>query len=583
LGADPNLVVMPGEVGRSVATIQERQDAGDVAAPESKRRGLTPRQKNLVVFGVIAFFFALPLRGLLRSQGPPMEEGFMLVFPERVLRGDLPNKDFLHLYGPGSLWLLAGWFKTFGVSLWSERTFGLLQQIGVVLGVFGLARRWGRSVALFCALISLVIIVPPIGLTALAWVGGVALGLLGLLVLVEGRASLDETRQGRLALFGGFLSGWALLFRPDLILAVALGSVVIAWGMTRPFVKRLLIGFAIGVAAFLVHLATAGPVTVVKGMVLDPLIYLRGGRRLPVPPPLNHLDGFLQRAGAIQQIDWPIPSFTASQQLTLWFFGLLASVAILVGVGVWAVRRDPSRFQARVLLAVALFSLGMMPQAVQRVDSAHFGWVGCVPVAFLPIAFVEVLRAVAPRWQPRTRNVLAGAGTLAAMLLLIPYYTARPYSDYAGQSFGNHRLAWKIERNGRIFYYGRPDVADAAKQLLAKVDEVGKKGQRLLVGTTDLRKTPYSDAYLYYLLPEFPPGTYYIEMDPGVANRKGSKLAGDVARSDIVILSSVWNDWSEPNDSRKVGSDVPNQVLHRRFEKIGTYGNGLYELWVKRR
>ena len=82
---------------------------------------------------------------------------------------------------------------------------------------------------------------------------------------------------------------------------------------------------------------------------------------------------------------------------------------------------------------------------------------------------------------------------------------------------------------------------------------------------------------------DLPNGTYYIEMDPGVANRKGSKLAHDVATSDIVILSSVWNDWSEPNDSRKVGSDVPNQVLHRDFVEVGSYGNGLYELWVKRR
>jgi hypothetical protein len=322
---------------------------------------------------------------------------------------------------------------------------------------------------------------------------------------------------------------------------------------------------------------------VFKGMVLDPLIYLRGGRRLPVPPPFNHLDGFLQRAGALQQLHWPIPSLKASQQLTLWFFGLLAAVVVLVGVGWWSVRRDPSRFQSRVLLAVALFSLGMVPQAVQRVDSAHFGWVGCVPVAFLPVALVEVLRVARPAWRPRTRGALAGASTLLLLILVIPFYTARTYSDYTGQSFGNHRLAWKIERKGRVFYYGRPDVADAAKQLLAKVDEVGKPGQRVLVGTTDLRKTPYSDAYLYYLLPEYNPGTYYIEMDPGVANRKGSKLAHDVATSDIVILSSVWNDWSEPNDSRKVGSDVPNQVLHRDFVEVGSYGKGLYQLWVKKR
>ena len=101
----------------------------------------SPRTKRIVIFLVLAAAFALPLRGLLRNQGPPMEEGFMLVFPERVLHGDFPNRDFLHLYGPGSLWALAGWMKVLSVTLETERLFALLQQIGVVVGVFWLATR----------------------------------------------------------------------------------------------------------------------------------------------------------------------------------------------------------------------------------------------------------------------------------------------------------------------------------------------------------------------------------------------------------------------------------------------------------
>ena len=51
---------------------------------------------------------ALPLRGLYHTTGGTMEEAFMMVFPERMLKGDLPNRDFLHLYGPGALQVLAG-------------------------------------------------------------------------------------------------------------------------------------------------------------------------------------------------------------------------------------------------------------------------------------------------------------------------------------------------------------------------------------------------------------------------------------------------------------------------------------------
>ena len=111
----------------------------------------------------------------------------MLVFPERVLHGAIPNRDFLHLYGPGSVWALAGAFKVFGVSLLTERLFGLAQQMAIVFGIYALARRWGRTVAVSGAVTSALIIIP-FGLTALAWVGGVGLGVLGLAAGLEARA-----------------------------------------------------------------------------------------------------------------------------------------------------------------------------------------------------------------------------------------------------------------------------------------------------------------------------------------------------------------------------------------------------------
>ncbi len=146
----------------------------------SERTGkLTNRSGEAVALAVVAFMFALPLRGLLRAPGPPMEEGFMLVFPELVLHGEIPNRDFLHLYGPGSLWALAAAFKVFGYSLLTERLFGLAQQMAIVFGVYALTRRWGRTIAVSGAVTSALIIIP-FGLTALAWVGGVGLGVLGL-------------------------------------------------------------------------------------------------------------------------------------------------------------------------------------------------------------------------------------------------------------------------------------------------------------------------------------------------------------------------------------------------------------------
>jgi hypothetical protein len=55
------------------------------------------------------------------------------------------------------------------------------------------------------------------------------------------------------------------------------------------------------------------------------------------------------------------------------------------------------------------------------------------------------------------------------------------------------------------------------------------------------------------LLPDLDPATYSIEMDPGVANDKDSRLADELCLADIVILSSIWSDWDEPSDGRKFG------------------------------
>ena len=141
----------------------------------------------------------------------------MLVFPERVLQGDIPNKDFLHLYGPGSLWALAGVFKVFGVSLLTERFFGLAQQMAVVFGIYALARPWGRRLAVGLRAPRPALILVPFGLTALAWVGALGLGLFGLTCGLVARRRTDERVARRWALLAGLLLGLALLFRPDLV------------------------------------------------------------------------------------------------------------------------------------------------------------------------------------------------------------------------------------------------------------------------------------------------------------------------------------------------------------------------------
>ena len=259
----------------------------------------------------------------------------------------------------------------------------------------------------------------------------------------------------------------------------------------------------------------------------------------------------------------------------------------LLIVGIRAVRKDRSSFQGRVLLAVALFSLGLVPQGMQRVDSAHFAWVSCVPFAFVPVAVLHLWRTRSPEQSYRRQAILSGGGVFLVMLLAIPQFTGWAYTDYVAQTFGKHRLVFPITRNGRTFYYGRLEVADAARRAARRGAE-DREARRPALRRDD---GPAQDPALggVPLLPaaRVPTGDVLHRDGSGGGERQGLAPRVGSRSADIAILSGAWNDWDEPNDSRKLGSDKPNQVLARDFCLVGSYGiyrtgDPLYEL-LKRR
>lgn len=548
----------------------------------------------LLPVAVLGVVVALPVGGMWIAPGPPMEEGFMLVFPERVLAGDVPNRDFLHLYGPGSLWMLAGVYTVLGVDLWVERLVGLFQLVALVAGVAFVGYRWGRWTAVAAGLITAIVIMPPIGLTALAWVGGVALALWAVIVAVGALDLGDDperapARRRRLAV-GGLLAGVALLFRPDLVLAVGLpfGAMWI-WRLDRSGRGQLLGGVLVGVSPYVVHLALAGPANAFGGIVTEPIFDLRPGRTLPFPPPLDDYSSYLNRAFAFGEWSWswPLPALAETRQIFVWVPLVFLACAVPVAVGILALRAG-RRSNGWWLLTLGLLAVGTLPQVIQRPDTAHLAWVSAVPFGLLCVALVEVVRLWGGLPRQRIGAVAAAAAPLVLVLATIPNFTWRWYGDYVAKTFGYGRDGHAIVHRDRTFYYGREEVAEAARSLLADAEDLTRPGQTLIVGPGDLRKTNYSEVYLYFLLPQLDPGTEYIEMDPGVANAADSGLADEIRNADVVVLSTVYDGWDEPNASREFGSNAPNQALAADFCLYDEYGTnpaqddrGFYELYLR--
>ena len=526
---------------------------------------------GLAFVGVLV---AIPLRGLYRFTGGTMEEGFMLSFPERLVRGDVPNVDFLHLYGPGSLHVLAGWYGVFGHSLAAERTFGLLQHVAIILALFALARPWGRLAATAVAALAVFYVMTPIALTAMAWNGGLALMLWATVFAIRGIHLVEHARRRRSWVVAGVLAGLALTYRPDLVIAVGL---VVGWLLWthRDARRPVLIAVAVGLLPMWVHLVMAGPVAAFDGMVLDPVLRLRGGRELPSPPSWDRIDGALQAVAEEIPPWWDVPHLDVPKALFTWFFAMLAGTLALLVFAV-LVRRRPGGVTGRTtaLLAVALIGVGILPQALQRPDSTHLLWVTCVT---WPFAVVAVAEAVA-RWRPnmpwRRALVAGGAVALAATYTFTALFTFRYYLLHTRIGLGQVPSPIEVARGGRTFWFGSPKASAALQAAIDDLGAVAQPGDRLFVGPLDLRRTWYSDTVLYWMFPELDPATYYMELDPGLANEEGSGLAEDVASADWVLLTGLWDGWYEPNDSIEYGSDEANQVLRDSFCEVGSYEDG---------
>jgi hypothetical protein len=528
---------------------------------------------------LVAVLVAIPLRGLYRFTGGTMEEGFMLYFPERITKGDVPNVDFLHLYGPGSLHILAGWYELFGNTLAAERTFGLLQHVAIIFGLFTLARPWGRVAATLVGSFAVFYVLTPIGLTAMAWNGGLALTLWSAVFAVRstylaGRAQL----LARVA--AGVLGGLALTYRPDLVLAV---GAVFAWLLwtQRGSWRTTAAGLVVGLTPLWVHLAIAGPQPVWQGMVIDPVVHLRAGRELPRPPSWDRLDGALQAIAESQPPWWRFPHLRASQAIFLWFLAMLAGTIGLLVLAVLQHRRGRRDGRATVLLVVALVSVGILPQALQRPDSTHLTWVTCVSWPFAVVAIVEIVQRRWPHASMRSAAMAGAAGTLVLTYVVTSLFTFRHYLLHTRAGYGLVPATFEINRDGRNFYFGAPRAALASQQVINDLDGLARPGDRLFVGPADLSRTWYSDAVFYWLFPEMEPATYFIEMDPGLANAEGSRLADDLASADFAILTSFWAGWREPNASMDFGSPEPNEVLAENFCQYREYEDGLVRLYYR--
>jgi hypothetical protein len=505
------------------------------------------RSRRTLAFGIIGLLVivgtAAPGYDAVAQR---MDDGSLLLYPELILKGWLPYRDFETFYGPANAYFLAGVYALFQPGIFVARTVGLVYHLAILAAIFCIVRPRGISLALGSILIAHLFLLPT-GLAPFAWIGGLACALWAIFLV----AARPGSRQ---IFFAGLLAALAVLYRPDLTPAVLLSTGLLLFFQPGRMRWISLLGFALGLLPMLVLIYTAGFRNIFDNVFLYPVVFTNPARKLPweaIPPYVIYLLGFHVVAALVN-----------------------------LGAGLVALRQEASSWSNRLFAAAAIFSLGTTHQALQRMDSGHVTLCCFLSLALLPVSLAILSDHWIVRPASRSRHPLLVAVTLLTVAAMTPelIFLVRQAMGAGGRSRKDDVVF--LEHNGRSFPVESLSVARETGDLLDAITGLTSADQRLFVGPADLRRTNYNDTFLYHLLPQLTPATYFLEMNPLSANRPGSRLSADLLSADWLILDHRLDDWNEPNESSRFGPDAPNQVVQSNFEL--RVRRGSYDLYRKK-
>ncbi len=494
--------------------------------------GIDTRGRRWLVAGCVALLALAYLSSMsLKFLGKiaPQDEGILLVYPDLILRGLVPYRDFAAIYPPGNFYTIAAAMQWLGNTVLIERLVGVAYGGAVLAGMYAIGARRGPLTGLLAASCALVMLhkFPYPG--AYSVFGAFALMVFALLMSLTACGAASSSRAAGLAAAGGVLAGLLIWFRQD---AWVVGTVA-AMVALQPMRARLFLAFvaatAVPVLAFGLYALWVGPDVVFESLVLDPI-----------------------RMG---------PARKLALQWDLWLAGLVVCVCVNLLLALRSLAPSRQDANSGFVRAAAIVSLGLTPSVLQRADAWHVFY---VLVLVAPMTLVTLSSAAdVNAWQPKLRTAMRALGwvSLAGLALAL---TAR----------GSERLPRAIQQLASADRHTLFVEAAESPALLAmrqRLSAEASPGQSLFVGPADLRFANYSDTYLYYYFPALVPASRYVEMNPGSANRAGSGLAEELAAADWLILTDRYDRWGESNPAIVAGPDLPNRIVQTRFCRMADF------------
>lgn len=480
------------------------------------------------------------------------DEGLLAYGGERVLQGQVPNRDFVSLQPPLSFYSIALFYKIFGKSLLTLRIMGVIIYVTIPLLLYAIARNFSSiPFSFLSALPSMFLGISYAHFVPVAvWQSVVACLAAVLLVLLAAR---NSPAKG-LALVSGGLTAAAVFLRQDqgFYLLIAITTLLITLHFakknqpdsTNPKVAAILwiIGIAVVSIPLGIYWLAAGAIKpMFQQLVLFPLTTYSKTSALPFP---------LLRSGLTLGADTSILLYYA------------APLAIIVSISILLISfRKASPEHTAILTFLIVWSALFYCQVLVRTDMDHL--LITLPPLFLlgPLVLGIIWRWIGTRAAKKSEFVAKLTKSIAALILLM---LLAGFFILLKPQF----LPEPIKPEALILL----DRARVRKLGAANITKFVERIQQLAPEDRSILCLPYEP--MFYFLSGRRNPTHWNYLWPGDQTPADHRELIAQARKDLpaaVILT-------RESDMAKYASEITDYV-HSEYELVANAG-GLYSIYI---
>ena len=535
-----------------------------------------PKTPPNAALAILFCTILLILLALIRIPLNVYDEGFAVFNAVRVMEGEVPYRDFWAIYPPGQLYLLAGVYRSFGISLLASRIYDVLVRFIFVIGFFLVARKITDPWPAYLSALAGGLVMASVGFFSYAVYPALAWGIFALWSTLK----FAETGRFHWLVLSGVLAGISSFFRWDIGLcgiigltaAVFLRQIILDWQSRPSFLQSLWSG--VQIAARLLMPAGAA------GLILYGLVSLNSGlghvwdQVVWFPATGLHDVRWLAYPRLLPALSKVSDGWDYYSPWMEWlrFYLPLAvyAVAILTLGYTLLVRRLELDAQRFGILAAMLFGLLAFAQALSRYDHMH-------ALATGVFAFLVVIGLATQALRERAWKLLR-----MALIVLLPGVIA-VYFTSTIDSFYHNMDNWSPTSCYSTF--PRASCAYVGENRQLAVDYVQAHTQRddaIFVGNQRHDMVFVNDVGFYYLAGR-PSATRYSELHPGVATTRPVQeeiiRELDSQQVQLLVLVDIWLS-QEPNGSAESsGVTELDDYIRSHYRRQVQFGE--FQIWQR--